>query len=228
MFLSEDGFGRKGFRVARMDESGKTIGSYYLTDSRLQIIVCIEDIPKLADGRTLTKMGGFIYKAGAALLDRSHTYVELGRAVGICPPIYGVDPGYKTLFNRMQITFSDLRVPAEEIERIKSEHREYDRDSDHLEVDDTEENDDTGFVREVDDWLFNLWVENNKPGGAKLLKILKDYVKTDGSPVIEHFAAGGKRGFKWRSSHGVEDDMKLKTIQNKIGAWKKLSTPSED
>ncbi|MDC9729830.1 MAG: hypothetical protein PSN04_10975 [Methyloprofundus sp.] len=81
-----------------------------------------------------------------------------------------------------------------------------------------------GQNRDIDKWLFEMWSENNNPGGSEFFTILKRYKNERGSPIIDHYSSGKKPGIKWRTAN-LEGELSKKRIQNKVGEWKNDVNP---
>lgn len=74
--------------------------------------------------------------------------------------------------------------------------------------------------REVKQGLRDIWTKEGNPGGTVFFNKLKGYVGKPGSPVIEHFSAGGSAGIRWETSAGTRGEMKKKTILNIVATFK--------
>lgn len=115
--------GRRNFSRDYFNSTTETMESEILNDSRLRIVVYMDDVPKLAAGERFFFRSGYIYKDQAVIADRSCPDVLWGKAFGRRLPLYGVDTDYSTDFQMATVTLEDLRVPAEEIERITQRPR---------------------------------------------------------------------------------------------------------
>jgi hypothetical protein len=72
------------------------------------------------------------------------------------------------------------------------------------------------FHREIDNWLYQLWIKNKPLGGAGLFQLLEDYVGQEGTPIKKYRKAGNQAGFDWESSSGATGTIGKGALQNMV------------
>jgi len=79
-----------------------------------------------------------------------------------------------------------------------------------------------GNRREFTRWLYEIWVNEGEPGCVQFFRCLHKYEGGDGSPLISRLTTPGCESITFKTKRmGAEKTWKLKTLQNKVGDFKR-------